>query len=158
VIGGPDCAHITALLRVWERWRRLARGLIVVARHVALYVIGCVRLHLVRSPMTRGNGAPARRRVTAAERARAAIDELGPTAIKLGQIRSTRDDVLPPDWPHELTRLQDAAPLVPPAAIRAEIVEEPRPSAARVVRGVRRCPARVRVDRTGARSEADGGH
>jgi len=98
--------------------------LIVVARHVALYVIGCVRLHPVRSPMTRGNGAPARRRVTAAEHARAAIEELGPTAIKLGQILSTRDDVLPPDWQHELTRLQDAAPLVPPAAIRAEIVEQ----------------------------------
>jgi ubiquinone biosynthesis protein len=52
------------------------------------------------------------------------IEELGPTAIKLGQILSTRDDTLPPDWKHELTRLQDAAPPVPPAAIRAEIVEE----------------------------------
>ena len=97
-------AHRTALRRVGERWRRVARGVIVVARHGVLYVIA--------------------RRATAAQQARAAIEELGPTAIKLGQILSTRDDVLPPDWRHELTRLQDTAPLVPPAAIRAAIVEE----------------------------------
>ena len=104
VIRGPDRGHRTALRRRGERWRRAARGVTVVARHGALYAVA--------------------RRATAAQQARAAIEELGPTAIKLGQILSTRDDVLPPDWRHELAHLQDAAPLVPPAAVRAAIVAE----------------------------------
>jgi len=73
---------------------------------------------------TRSQAGSARRRATAAQHTRVAIEELGPTAIKLGQMLSTRNDALPPDWQHELARLQDAAPLVPPAAIRAAIVEE----------------------------------
>jgi ubiquinone biosynthesis protein len=101
-------AHLTALHRVWELSRRVARDVIVVVRHVVLYLVS--RLHA--------------RRITAAQHTRVAIEELGPTAIKLGQMLSTRNDVLPPNWQRELTRLQDAAPLVPPAAVRATIVEE----------------------------------
>ena len=107
-------ASLTALHRVWEQWRRVVRDVIVVGRHVALYLISGVRLHPVVSRRFRRQAHPPRGRATAAEHARAAIEELGPTAIKLGQILSTRDDLLPPDWEHELTRLQDAAPPVPP--------------------------------------------
>ena len=117
-------AHLTRLHRVWEVWRRVGRDLIVVARHVASYLISRRGLHPVVSRWTGRQAGRPRRRTTAAQHARAAIEELGPTAIKLGQILSSRDDVLPPDWKHELTRLQDAAPLVPPAAISATIVEE----------------------------------
>ncbi len=42
-----------------------------------------------------------------------ALGELGATFIKLGQMLSTRSDLLPPDYINELTRLQDAAPPVP---------------------------------------------
>jgi ubiquinone biosynthesis protein len=116
--------HLTALHRVWELWRRVARDVIVVVRHWVLYLVSCLRIHLVGSGRTRRTAGPTGRRATAAQHTRVAIEELGPTAIKLGQMLSTRNDVLPPDWQHELTRLQDAAPLVPPAAIRATIVEE----------------------------------
>lgn len=44
---------------------------------------------------------------TRAQRIRMAIEELGPTFIKLGQILSTRYDVLPPDIVKELSQLQD---------------------------------------------------
>jgi ubiquinone biosynthesis protein len=99
------------------------RNVFVVVRHIVLYVVG--RLHLDRFvALARGHSRTTRRRATAAEHARAAIEELGPTAIKLGQILSTRGDVLPPDWQRELARLQDAAPPVPRAAIRATIEEE----------------------------------
>ena len=37
-------------------------------------------------------------RATPAERVRMAIEELGPTFIKLGQILSTRSDVIPPEY------------------------------------------------------------
>lgn len=42
-----------------------------------------------------------------AERARMAIEELGVTFIKFGQVLSTRVDLLPPDWASEFKKLQD---------------------------------------------------
>ena len=45
-----------------------------------------------------------------AERARMAIEELGSTFIKFGQILSTRIDLLPPDWAVEFKKLQDDVP------------------------------------------------
>lgn len=45
---------------------------------------------------------------TRAERMRMAVEELGATYIKLGQILSTRPDLLPKDWIQELSKLQDA--------------------------------------------------
>jgi ubiquinone biosynthesis protein len=44
---------------------------------------------------------------------RRSLEELGPTFMKLGQVMSTRPDLVPPSFEHELTRLQDAAPPVP---------------------------------------------
>ncbi|MDH3974054.1 MAG: 2-polyprenylphenol 6-hydroxylase [Deltaproteobacteria bacterium] len=48
-----------------------------------------------------------------AERARMAIEELGSTFIKFGQILSTRVDLLPSDWAVEFKKLQDEVPLFP---------------------------------------------
>jgi ubiquinone biosynthesis protein len=44
---------------------------------------------------------------------RKSLEELGPTFMKLGQVMSTRPDLIPPSFEQELTRLQDAAPPVP---------------------------------------------
>ena len=43
-------------------------------------------------------------------RVRMALEELGPTFIKLGQVLSTRSDFIPPDYLLELAKLQDAVP------------------------------------------------
>jgi len=58
------------------------------------------------------------------ERVRHTLEELGPTYIKLGQILSTRPDLLPPDYIEELSRLLDAAPPVPSDEILAELERE----------------------------------
>ncbi len=46
-------------------------------------------------------------RLSRAERVRMAVEELGPTFVKLGQILSTRPDLVPVDFVHELEKLQD---------------------------------------------------
>ncbi len=58
---------------------------------------------------------------TVATRARRVLEDLGPTFIKLGQILSTRPDMLPAVFVQELRKLQDAAPPVEFEAIRAQL-------------------------------------
>lgn len=58
------------------------------------------------------------------ERLRILIEELGPTFIKLGQILSTRGDLMPAGYREELAKLQDSAPPVPGDQIRAIFEEE----------------------------------
>lgn len=57
------------------------------------------------------------------ERIRLLLEELGPTFVKLGQIASTRPDLIPPDIRSHLERLQDN---VPPFSYReaADIIEQ----------------------------------
>jgi ubiquinone biosynthesis protein len=43
------------------------------------------------------------------QRLRLALEELGPTFVKLGQMLSTREDLLPQIWTAELARLQSEA-------------------------------------------------
>jgi ubiquinone biosynthesis protein len=57
------------------------------------------------------------------ERMRLAIEELGPTFVKFGQIMSTRTDVLPAEMIAELKKLQDQVKPVPFAEVRAVIDE-----------------------------------
>ncbi|HEX6122896.1 MAG TPA: AarF/UbiB family protein, partial [Ktedonobacterales bacterium] len=53
-----------------------------------------------------------------------ALAEAGGAFVKLGQVLSTRADLLPPEAIAELSRLQDNAPPAPPAAITALLTEE----------------------------------
>src|SRR5690242_15206618 len=57
-----------------------------------------------------------------AERFASDLEELGPTFVKLGQLLSTRFDLLPPAYTTALARLQDDAEPVPFEVVR-ELVE-----------------------------------
>jgi ubiquinone biosynthesis protein len=61
---------------------------------------------------------------TTPEHVRLALEQLGPTFIKLGQLLSTRPDLLHADYITELAKLQDSAPPVDIDAIRSVIREE----------------------------------
>jgi ubiquinone biosynthesis protein len=52
-----------------------------------------------------------------AARLRRVMEELGPTFVKLGQLLSTRPDLIPADWAQEFKGLQHDCPAVPFEAI-----------------------------------------
>jgi ubiquinone biosynthesis protein len=58
-------------------------------------------------------GEEEKTRTSTAERIRLVLQDLGPSFIKLGQIASTRPDLLPPDVIVELKKLQENVPPVP---------------------------------------------
>jgi ubiquinone biosynthesis protein len=59
-----------------------------------------------------------------AERMRLALEELGPSFIKLGQLLSTRPDIIPRNYLEEFAKLQDQVPGFPFSQVRTIIQEE----------------------------------
>ncbi len=105
------------------RRRRLAQVATVFSRHGAGYVL--VRLGVDGLvPLHRGLLGHAARDApyTRPDHLRLALEELGTAPIKLGQILSTRADLLPPEYVGELAKLRDRVPPVPAEVIR-EVIE-----------------------------------
>ncbi|MGV8941318.1 MAG: ABC1 kinase family protein [Lysobacter sp.] len=57
-------------------------------------------------------------------RVRRALEEMGPSFVKLGQVLATRVDLFAPEWIAEFGKLQSQAPEVPFAAIREQLVDD----------------------------------
>ncbi|URZ02741.1 ABC1 kinase family protein [Clostridium felsineum] len=74
-----------------QRFRKIVKVL-------AFYGFG----YIVDSKLNHAKNSP--------ENLRKAFEDLGSTFIKIGQILSTRPDILPPDYIRELSKLQDDAP------------------------------------------------
>jgi ubiquinone biosynthesis protein len=118
----PGSGRRAALL---TRRRRLAQVAAVLSRHGAGFLL--VRFGLADLlPLHKGRlGRAARDEAnTRPDHLRLALEELGTTAIKLGQILSTRADLLPPAYVDELAKLRDRVPPKPAAAIRQVIERE----------------------------------
>ncbi len=58
------------------------------------------------------------------KRFRLALQELGPTFIKLGQVLSIREDILPENWIKELEKLQDKVSPIPFEKIKKHISDD----------------------------------
>lgn len=92
------------------RYRQIADALV---RHGLGYLTGALGLERY-VPFHRGMLGHPRRELpyTRPEHIRMALEELGATFTKLGQIISTRADLVSPELAAELARLQDAAPAI----------------------------------------------
>ena len=60
-------------------------------------------------------------RLEPAQRMRLALEELGPTFVKLGQVMATRIDLFAPDWIAEFEKLHSAVPPVAFEELRPEV-------------------------------------
>src|SRR5438552_2085637 len=78
--------------------------------------------HGVNYLFSRGDKGADSTRVQA-RRLREAMEELGPTFAKLGQILSTRPDLLPPEFIQELSTLQDQVPPLTEAQV-VQVMEQ----------------------------------
>lgn len=56
-------------------------------------------------------------------RIRRALEELGPSFVKLGQLLATRVDVFPPDWIAEFEKLHSQVPAVPYEILRPYLID-----------------------------------
>ena len=63
-------------------------------------------------------------RLSPPEQLRRALEELGPTFVKLGQIMAGRADLLGPAWIAELEKLHSSAPPVEIGSLRAQLTED----------------------------------
>lgn len=99
-----------------ERYIQIGR---VLANHGWQNLVARVGLGRVFGLRGRGAGA-----VPAPVQVRQALEELGPTFIKLGQLLSTRPDILPKEYIEELEKLQETAPPIPIADVYRVIEEE----------------------------------
>ncbi len=113
-------------------------------------------------------------RLEPAQRMRRALEELGPTFVKLGQVMATRVDLFPPHWIAEFEKLQSA---VPPVAFDALVPEleralgrspfevfrnlDPRPFGSASIAQVHRAeladgtPVVLKIRRPGIRAKVD---
>ena len=99
-----------------HRERQIAEVLVRYGLSYLGNVVGLERLATVAHGLV---GRPPADAHTPPENLRLALEELGPTFIKLGQLVSTRADLLAPNYRAELTKLQDTAPAVP-----SDVVED----------------------------------
>ncbi len=116
-----------------ERYRQIVE---ILTRHGLGFLFGALT-HEGHDVPTSGRGAAAKvSRAPAASASRSrkhiggpghlrlALQELGPAFVKLGQILSTRGDLLPQEYLDELALLQDSLPPIPGADVRATLAQE----------------------------------
>jgi ubiquinone biosynthesis protein len=111
----PRTSHAT-------RYRQIVE---ILARNGLGFLLGSINLDGRSMLHLSPTGSHAEKRHPAQpERVRKTIEELGPTFIKLGQIISTRGDLLPQPYLDELAKLQDSAPPIPSEQVRQLLQEE----------------------------------
>lgn len=115
-------------IRSLRRYRQIVRVLFKYGFDHALELMGLSRFVARWRKLVR-RAEPEIALLSSAERMRLALEELGPTFVKLGQILSTRPDVIPRHFVLEFAKLQDRVPSFPFEGvleqIRAELKREP---------------------------------
>jgi ubiquinone biosynthesis protein len=107
---------IGVISRTYRHLNRYRHILAVLLKHGFGEVVESLRidqylevgLHLISKKRTPREGP-----LTRPQRLRMALEELGPTYIKLGQVLSTRPDLIPVEFTEELSKLQDSVPPFP---------------------------------------------
>ena len=113
------------LSRIWTtaETRRLRVILTVLVKYGFQDVVGFLRLEPLVSLGRKISRSSVLQTLPRPVRLRMALEELGPAAIKLGQILSSRADLFPPEFLTEFQKLQDRLPPIPPETLDKALEE-----------------------------------
>lgn len=100
--------HLNRNIRSIKRYRQIVRVLFKYGFDNLLAYLSLTEVVARWRRMLRRETALAE--LSQAERMRMALEELGPTFIKLGQFLSTRSDIIPSNYIEEFSKLQDCVP------------------------------------------------
>ncbi len=105
-------------------FKRLGTIIRVLVRHGFADVVERLFSRRKPGPLKPAADTAARGGASTARRMRKALEELGPSFIKLGQLLSTRADLFPPAYIEEFKKLQDSVPPEPFDRIRSIMERE----------------------------------
>lgn len=107
---------ITSIKKTFRNTKRLAEIIKVLSKFGFRQLVIDTGLHRLlgngREKIPQANSETSKD-LPRAVRVRLVLEELGPTFIKLGQILSTRPDLIPPEWADEFKTLQDNCQQIP---------------------------------------------
>jgi ubiquinone biosynthesis protein len=117
--------RISTIPQIYRHFNRWIEILAVLSKYGLADWLSRFPLRFARSVLSDGGGT-ALARHSREMRIRLALTELGPTFIKLGQILSTRPDLVGVELAEELTLLQDDVPADTPDVVRQTVERELR--------------------------------
>jgi ubiquinone biosynthesis protein len=106
-----------------KRYRQIIRVFIKHGFGTIVDNLGILRYLKIKRYLLKGENS-CDEKLNIGERLRLALEELGPTFVKLGQIISTRQDILPPYIIRELEKLQDEVSPFPFQEVKSIIESE----------------------------------
>jgi ubiquinone biosynthesis protein len=114
---------ITSIPQIYRNLNRTVEILSVLSKYGVANWIARLDLEFAKELLKNRSGEVLARHTTAT-RIRLALSELGPTFIKLGQVLSTRADLIGLELAQELQKLQDSLPADAPREVRNTIETE----------------------------------
>ncbi len=120
---GVSVVKITAIPQIYRNVNRLREILSVFSKYGLADGISRLNLDFAKGLLKNRDGE-ALARHTRERRIRMALEELGPTFVKMGQILSTRPDLVGRSLSEELKLLQEHVPADPPDAVHRIVEDE----------------------------------
>ena len=114
---------LTSIPQAYRNMNRTRELVSVLSKYGLADWISRLNLDFAKGLLKSDNGADIAKQ-TRESRIRMALTELGPTFIKLGQLLSTRPELIGRELAEELAKLQNSTPAVDSEVIRQTIEEE----------------------------------